>query len=834
MNRTRLFLGVALGALVAAPMAASAQTDFSAERITVTVQKREETAFEVPVTLTAYDEETLELLNIEAFDQLSDFVPGLVVQLQSPNNPAFVIRGITSDNGSFQEPPRVSVFYNGVDVSRSRGSAFELFDIERVEVVKGPQATLFGTAAAIGAVSVIPNAPEQEFGGSIYGGYGSYNYTLLGGHVTGGTDLFQARLAGQFRQLDGTVTNLAGQPGSSAFGSQDDLNGVDTIAGRASLRFTPAENFTADFVATYEQNSGPGTAFISGTLPTSNGPADPFGAAELGGALGQPSLLQLTGLGLMGPEFAPVTDEQLASFLGSDELGLDRQVLDYNLTVNWDINEAFSLTGIAAYREFDSVEVFDADGAAVPLLEIGEDTEGEQTSLELRVNFDNGGRFRGFAGVNYFTEEGFQRAPFAIDETIFLLCLDPSAGGLAGCVNPNGSFNRININATQPNPMAPGFDGVVPAALAPGLYYPSEFTNTGEFDTLSLFADLTVDITPRLQATAGIRYVDEEGTTGIATSFPDSTLTLLGALAVNPAQPVFSPALPGSSNTNGQFVFEDVEDDDFLPRFNLRYVVSEDLNVYGTVSKGRRRPIVSIAQDSTQPDNPLTPNDFLAPATQQVAEEIIWNYEIGFKSEFLNNRVRLEGALFYQDYEDFRVTFSDASAGGGIVLVSESAGEARNIGIEFEGQASLSDALTLFATYAYIDAQIDDDATNGDLAGNRFRLTPENSASLALDYRRPLLNTGLEGFGTVSYSYRSDVFFENDNDPLFTEDAVSLVNLSLGVQDLEDGWTISAFGRNITNEDYLIDAGNTGATFGTGTFIPGLPSIWGIELRSEF
>ena len=141
-------------ALASAPQAAFAQLseasgeeDATGPVIIVTAQKREEAITDVPATVSALSGENLQAIGIDEFDEVAAYIPGLIVQEQSPNNPGFVIRGITSDSGSAQIAPRVTIYYNGVDVSRSRGSYFDLFDIERIEVVKGPQATLFGTAS---------------------------------------------------------------------------------------------------------------------------------------------------------------------------------------------------------------------------------------------------------------------------------------------------------------------------------------------------------------------------------------------------------------------------------------------------------------------------------------------------------------------------------------------------------------------------------------------------------------------------------------------------------------------------------------------------------------
>lgn len=148
-----MFLGTSAAALLAASPA-FAQSDPQAaedeEEIVVTAQLREQDPVDVPFALTAYNGEFLEDLGIEEFEELSQFVPGFEVQNQSPNNPGFVMRGITSDSGQSFIEPRVSVFQDGVSISKSRGSYVELFDMERVEIAKGPQSTLYGRGAGAG------------------------------------------------------------------------------------------------------------------------------------------------------------------------------------------------------------------------------------------------------------------------------------------------------------------------------------------------------------------------------------------------------------------------------------------------------------------------------------------------------------------------------------------------------------------------------------------------------------------------------------------------------------------------------------------------------------
>ncbi len=223
--------------------------------IVVTAQLREQSATEVPFALTAYDDRFLRQLDIQEFDRLSRYVPGFEVQNQSPNNPGFVMRGITSDSGSAFNEPRVSVFQDGVSISKSRGSYVELFDLERVEVAKGPQSTLYGRGALIGAVNIVQAKADPEAGyaylkltGGDYGVRridGTWNLPLGNG--------FAMRVATRVKERDGTVENLLGGP---------DFNGIESEAVRGSLRWE-GSGVTVDVIGNYQTDRATGTSFKS-------------------------------------------------------------------------------------------------------------------------------------------------------------------------------------------------------------------------------------------------------------------------------------------------------------------------------------------------------------------------------------------------------------------------------------------------------------------------------------------------------------------------------------------------------------------------------------------
>ena len=791
--------------------------------VTVNAQKREEAEFEVPLTISALTGDRLETLQVDTFDQLANFTPGLTVQVISPNNPSFVIRGISSENGNFQDPSRVSVYLNGVDVSRSRGASFELFDLERVETVKGPQATLFGTAALVGAVSVVTARPEEGVSGEGRLSYGNFNATEFGGFFNAGNELVQGRISLSYRTRDGYVENISGSSNSQAFSAQDDLNGLDVFAIRPSLRLTPDDALTIDLIYNFEQHEPPGTAFASAVIP-SDGSTDPFRDLDLGGGFNN-LLLGFNGLGPAGPEFALLPDNAVSQQLGRDELGLDRTIHDINLSATYDLSETLTLFGVAAYREFDNLEVFDVDGSQVPLFEFADNTEGEQFNLETRLSFDNGSNLKGFVGANYFNEEGFQSLRFAFDETIFAACVGETPQGqpilAPTCVNPDGSFNRVNID-----PATSGVAPLIPAAGSPGIALFGETSNFGDHNSFSVVADVTYSVTPRLELTSGVRYINEDRESGISTIVPNSPLILLQTLAVDPTMPVFQPILAGFVDTGGQVNSVSDSFDAFVPRFNGLFRVNDDLNIYGTISKGRRSPTLSITES-----DPSTP--------QLIDEEIVWNYEAGFKAVLAGGRARIDGAFYFQDYEDFRVTVVDVVAGG---VNAVSAGKATNVGLELEGDFAVSDALTLSAGYAWTEGEIDEDAENGLLAGNRFALQPEHSSSIVVDYRDEIGFPGnlgrVVGFATGSWSYRSDINFQADATEIagipISQDGFSLVNLRAGLDFPDGGLRITLFGSNIFDEDYVIDGGGIGGVFGTPTFVPGPPALYGVELSARF
>ncbi|WP_164155305.1 TonB-dependent receptor [Sandarakinorhabdus rubra] len=738
------------------------------EEIVVTAQKTEQKLKDVPITVTAYTGRTLREIGVTQFDQLAAFVPGLNVQEQSPNNPGFVIRGITSDSGSSQGSPAVTVYLNGVDVSRSRGSYFDLYDLERTEVVKGPQSTLFGTAAAVGVVSIITAKPRPGLSGELRVGYGNFNQRRIDGHINIGNDTLALRVAGAVKLRDGVVENIAGRPGSQTPNGPriDDLNGQGQYGARVSLRYTPNADVTVDLVGTYDGQRAPGTAFTSRTFAPTGGTTNSYTFKEISGS--------------------PFSKRDL----GLDQPGLERNVYDLNLTASYKIDDAWSVTTVAGYRNFDSLEVFDADGTQAWYLEFAEDARGEQISAEARVNYTSD-TVRAFAGANYFWETGFQRVPFSTEEGIFAQCTLRVVSGL-GCINNTTGV----VEAAQATALLTG-------GLFTSLPYASEqFRNSATIDTFSLFADVTIIPVPRLEFNIGGRWLTENRQSGFSSRIPNSVLT--GA-------PFF-----GGPSTNGAVFTAARRFDAFLPRANILFRATDNINLYATYSRGRRSPVLQLTAQTVAGQ--------VVPSIREFPAEIVDNFEGGIKGSF--GGVNFGIGAYILKYKDFQITVP------GVPPRIENA-DATNKGIEAEITAAVSPYVSLFANGAYIDAKVNNDARFGNFANDRFRLQSRWQGAIGGTFRIPVID-GLETFFTPTITHRSSIFFELPNNPVTSQGPVTLANLRAGVRDPDAKWEVIGFVNNLFDQEYLLDAGNTGGAFGIPTFIRGLPQLFGVEAVVRF
>jgi len=819
--------------------------------IIVTAQLAPQSAMTVPFALTAYKGEFLDDLGITELDKLSRYVPGFVVQNQSPNNPGFVMRGVTSDSGSAFEEPRVSVFQDGVSISKSRGSYVELFDLERVEIAKGPQSTLYGRGALIGAVNIVtakadPSAPYGYF----YGSYGNHNAYRIDGTVNVPlTNTLAIRIAGRSKKRDGYVDNLlSSQPQGDAFNSSQG----DSI--RGSLRWAPGR-LTLDLIGNYEQDSATGTSFKSiAFLPT-----NPTTGAILGDT-GRNS----------GAALAPAS-----GFEGNRPLGLERHVWSATGIAKYDFDDHWSLNATGSYRRFASEEVFDADGISLPLLTAAEDARGNQTMGTLRLAY-TGKTLDAFIGATYFHEDGSQRAPAQFDERAVLARLaDASTPGvLAGgglipgrAANAPAPISIIDSSAFAANILQRGFG--LPAAVAAGIAnnlptgHLETNTNYARTKSFDVFGDATLHVTDKLDIGGGIRYSHDDKQTGISVALnnrsilggviaaqslqaaaqataaaggnPTPQLLALNALLTGLATPgaanaPVSAAFPlfglGAQPTagNGSRINQSSNDDGLTWRATARYAATPDLNLYATYARGRRPEVLSVSAPSTP---------YGAPNFKLLPSETVDSFEVGAKSALLGHTLFADGSVFYYKYNNFQTTEQV-----GTQFVTTNAGKAESYGFEGQIRYVPFKALTVFGTYSYSHGRFKEGAREG----NRFRLSPDNALSAGFIAKLPAGPVTVDF--TPSVTYQSSIFFDDDNDkpalqaknliPDRIQDeyqkGYALVDARFGIEPRAGVWRLEAFVTNLLNKKYIKDAGNTGDSLGLPTFIAGEPRFYGLAI----
>lgn len=384
-----LLASAMLGATSLFPALAAADEASSVEleAIVVTAQKREQSLLDVPMSLSAFDGEMLARIGANTLEDVSLFTPGFEVREQSVGAPGFVIRGITSDGIGEQ---RVSIYLDGVSTSTVAASSFELYDLERIEIAKGPQSTLFGRGALIGGVNIIQNkAAADAFEVKAKVGVGDYNYRL--GEIVANAPLVQdklaVRVAARIRKRDGYIENLAGGP---------DYNAMDTTAYRVAVAAAPTEGLRFDLIYNHEENTpNAGTGFKSNVFL----PRDSVTGAVLG-------------------DTRPHTGVALSSFggLAGDKLYIDRTIDDVTLLGRWELSDSLTLSSISGYREFRNFESFDPDGTSMAIIAGVGESWGDQTTQELRLGYDGGGALTGTVGASYVDITDANRYLFQFDE----------------------------------------------------------------------------------------------------------------------------------------------------------------------------------------------------------------------------------------------------------------------------------------------------------------------------------------------------------------------------------------------------------------------------------
>ena len=805
--------------------------------VVVTTQKKSQSSIDVPMAVSAMSGSTMDKLNLHQLDDVANFTPGVQIQLQSPNNPGYVIRGVTSDDGESYSQPRVSVFMDGVSMSRSRASAVELYDLERVEVAKGPQGTLFGRGAEIGGISIIRNKPVNYLTGELSLNYGAYNQRQATGFInTPLSDKVANRFAFDYDARDGFIKNLAGGR----------LNGKNALAFRNSTRWWAGDNTTVDLILDYQRDDYPGTSFKSNK----------------------------------SAYYSNTAPNAPANLEDGKALGIKRNVGGAELMIRHNINSRWAMTSITGFRAFDSDEHFDADGTYLPLLKMREKESGTQLSQELRFNYDDHNRFSGFLGASYFYEHSKQdvsghanlqylypiyiknnlkqqlqgglaginigsilgqfgvpeqmqealakQISQAIDKTLDQILSSTEtkdANGNAIATKTPDYYNGLKMAVAQLGQQVGlpikidldqllallGDKGTVLKQTLVGLSnrdlssdYQEQGTNYATNQAAEMFADGTFKITKGLNFTLGVRGTYEHQKSEYSSTTVPSPF---GAILYHPTE-------------NGAKVSATDDAWSWVGRAALNYMIGRN-NIYVSASRGRRPGYVYFNQS---PDDKIT-----------LRPEIIWSYEFGVKGAVLENSLHYDFCAYYYDWYHFQTSRFDQVASK---YVAEDAGRAHSLGIEAGLSYSPARWMNIFGNYAYNDGKFNDTDENGmaqELAGHRFRLTPKHSFAVGLDMNFPVSQTGNIYF-RPTYTWKSKVYFDEDNNEAESQKAYGLLNFTAGYrwQPGKVYYEIGAFGKNVLDQKYIVDAGNSGKQIGFPTYVGGSRSVIGAMIKIGF
>ena len=847
--KSGLFAAASSVALASSAWAQDSNSAASAppQEIIVTAQLREQKLIDVPITITALTGAQLSQFGVQDLHDLSLHTPGFYVQNQSVNDPGIVMRGVTTDSTDPTEEPRVSIYQDGVYISQVPAASVELFDIQRVEVAKGPQTALYGRAALTGAVNIIDNkATEKDFDWSLHAEGGNDNYGLIEGMVNAPlSDVFAIRVSAIDKQRDGYIDNVAGG---------DALNGVSTKAARLAANYHPNDKINDDFIVNYEYDDPSGTDFKNTTFYPSNA-----ATGQVLGNLSPYSSAALNGSPLLQNGAAP---------------NVRRTVQSITNILTYRINDAFKLTSTSAVRHFYGAELFDPDGFSFPVLTAVSADRGSELSQDFRLNYDTGGKFSAFAGVSAFGDNGQETDQLVFNEPLALALVTGALNRTNPNAGPEAAYTNAPTEAFELQSLLKAEGLNVSSAEATGLannlnptHY-EQYLTQSHTEAYDLYLDATYRPIERLEISGGVRYSDEYKTSKYAAMVgsrsvlggvigvsqlaaasglnPASTgnCTIPQVVAANPlCQILAGLATPGATSVsfpaaiplfglqaqptagNGQKDGASLSDDGFSGNINARYIFSPNLNVFVLYSRGRRPEVLT----ALGPTSPFGAARFgVAPA------ETIDNYEGGVKSRFFGGRLSLEGSIYYDNYTNFQTTILEGSQ-----FVTADAGDETTYG--FEGQASwaITPVADLFATYAFTHSRF----TNSIFDGNQPRLTPEHAVTVGGSYRIPALGGVFDIRPT--YRWQSKVFFNDDDGnptiqkeeaPLIApiqfnqyQNGYGLLDLRIGYAPINAHWKIEAFATNLTNTRYLKDSGNTGTDLGLPTDIPGEPRFYGLS-----
>lgn len=720
------------------------------EVIEVTAQFRTENIQRVPISVSAISGDVADKLDISDASAIARRVPGVTLAEFAPGQSLLSIRGIVSADDGAGMDNSVVVFLDGVYIGRLANIDTDLFDVERIEILRGPQGTIAGRNTIGGAINIITKAPDQEFNTALSLTAGNYNATRARVGITGAlSDNLSGKLTLSHRERDGFTRNVV-------------LNEDNQDENKTSFRVQLQLDSDAGLWRLSADHSDDSRNDM-GRVPVVNGNFDYIGVWETLGGGDYKSTAPITGFSK--GTFKGISLNGLNSF-DSGEL---TSILGWRHSeTDW---EMASVGAPLGGNHDVSNGIFGADVND----DIVEDTR--QYSAEFRWNGNLSDNLDYTLGIFYLRERTERIEQYKID------------------------FNSLDTGQiTVGNEVSEQFNDTRSAAL---------------------YSQINWQINSDWRLTAGARFTRDKKSGSIASlncGHQDIAL-----VSNNPRCSVGQ----GSLGILQQSFAVNVEDSwqDFSPKLALQYAPQDNWMLYGSIAKGFKSGgfpgspgLESVARQSIEPEKAI-------------------NYELGFKSDLLNNTLRLNGSIFYTDYEDLQVTWfgpSDLNPGFGS-FVSTNIQESEISGAELEFQWVVNDFLSLSGNYALLDTEVNNFVltTFGgerDLSGTDLRQAPENKSYLAADMYYPLSQDKGSLSFHVDYQFVDDQLSDYLNQNVILE-SHELVNMRFAWQNSDESIEIAAWAKNLLDETYISHAYVIGPGI-IGTF--GAPRTYGITFNWRF
>ncbi|MHA6204985.1 TonB-dependent receptor [Dyella soli] len=762
--------------------------------ITVTAQSRSQEMQSVPIPLQIVTAKQIDTLAATDLSKMDLFVPGLVVSAGQPTQPNYQLRGISTSDFGVGTESAVGVYINGVYAARSGGALLAFNDIARIEVLKGPQGTLFGRNAAAGAISIVTNEPTDTFEGKARVRIGNdgarYADALL--NIPLNKDM-ALRLSVLDNQSDGWVKDAAT---GKRYGEDNDWGT------RAVYRWNITDNTRVLLSWDHEKLNQP--------------PQPEFGLIPLSSDTNQRAPFPADPSTYLNPLHAPLYNDAIG---GRETRRFDGATLSVDHSFAWG-----SLVSTTAWRGFDTFNRGDYDGTnhVVTYLDTTNIEHNNSWYQEFKLSGNND-LVDWVAGVSYYHEQARQQSQTNVNTD----SIDTLAQNVMGVGTPLTDISNALASFGLPFSLL-------------GDPWHEAISNDGNFKAYAAFGDVIWHINDRLNITTGLRYTRDEkqfSWYNMPRSAPafDATVTglqELGIVGMLPPEAQGALAAFGNNiiftNAVGIPVKANNTWNNLSPRVVVDYKFTPDVMGYASVTKGYK----AGGYDSVEVGSRFAP------------EKVI-NFEAGVKTVFPEHNLLLNATTYYYRYDNRQsLTLDPNTAGSGVpqYIVNSSDQEAK--GLELEAQWQPVDSFRLGFTGAYIDSTYRKGvAPDGvDLTGQPTG-EPKFSAAASLAYTwHDVANGNLEF--DLAHAYRGKTRCNSDSQ--FQGQCYVSPNFSVGTSQQEtdarldwhaagDRWGVALYGTNIFNKRYVTGVNNISTTvFGTpfATITP--PRVWGLELRAKF